>query len=56
MDIAFRRLNAKVVCNTFERSRAAALRIHLDAGFEIVGEDSCVHLELTREQYLKMFC
>lgn len=55
MDVAFGRLNAQVVCNDFERSRAAALKLHLNTGFEIVGEDDCVHLELTRERYLKSF-
>lgn len=55
LDVAFRRLNAQTVCNCFERSRAAALRLHLNAGFGIVGEDECVHLELTREGYLKRF-
>lgn len=55
MNAAFNRLNAKVVCNDFERSRAAALKLHLNAGFEIVREDDCIHLELTRERYLKRF-
>ena len=55
MDTAFNKLNAQVVCNDFERSRAAALKLHLNAGFEIVSEDDCVHLELTRERYLKRF-
>lgn len=55
MDVAFERLNAQVVCNGFERSRSAALKLHLNAGFEIVREDDCVHLELTREHYLKRF-
>lgn len=55
LNVAFNRLNATVVCNDFERSRAAALKLHLNAGFEIVCEDECVHLELTRERYLKRF-
>lgn len=55
MDTAFKWLNAQVVCNDFERSRAAALKLHLSVGFEIAGEDDCVHLELTRERYLKRF-
>ena len=55
LDAAFNRLGAAAVCNDFERSRAAALRIHLDAGFEIVREDEFVHLELNREEYLKRF-
>lgn len=55
MDVAFGRLNAKVVCNDFERSRTAALKLHLKTGFEIVREDDCVHLELSRERYLKRF-
>ena len=55
MDAAFNRLNAQVVCNDFERSRDAALKLHMNAGFEIVREDDCVHLELTRERYLKRF-
>lgn len=55
MDAAFHRLSAKVVCNDFERSRSAALKLHLNAGFEIVREDDCVHLELTRERFLKRF-
>ena len=55
MDAAFNRLGAEVVCNDFERSRAAALKLHLNMGFEIVNEDDCVHLELTRERYLKRF-
>jgi RimJ/RimL family protein N-acetyltransferase len=55
MDTAFNRLGAEVVCNDFERSRAAALRLHLNVGFEIVREDDCVHLELKREWHLKRF-
>lgn len=55
MDVAFNRLGAEKVCNDFERSRTAALKLHLKAGFEIVREDDCVHLELTRERYLKRF-
>ena len=55
LDVAFNGLHAEAVCNDFERSRAAALRLHLNAGFEIVREDECVHLELTRERYLKRF-
>ena len=55
LDTAFRKLGARTVCNDFERSRAAALKLHLNAGFEIVREDDCVHLEITREQYLKRF-
>ena len=55
MDVAFNRLGAERVCNDFERSRMAALKLHLNAGFEIAGEDDCVHLELTRERYLKRF-
>ena len=55
MDIAFNRLGARKVCNDFERSRAAALKLHLNVGFEIAGEDNCVHLELGRDRYLKSF-
>ena len=55
LDAAFNRLHAVVVCNDFERSRTAALKLHLNAGFEIVAEDECVHLEFSREQYLKRF-
>lgn len=55
MDVALGRLNAQVVCNDFERSRTAALKLHLNAGFEIVAEDECVHLEFSRKQYLKRF-
>ena len=55
LDAAFNRLHAEVVANDFERSRAAALKLHLNAGFEIVSEDDCVHLELSRERYLKRF-
>ena len=55
MDVAFNRLGAEVVCNDFERSRTAALKLHLNAGFEIVREDDCVHLELPRERCLKRF-
>ncbi len=55
MDTAFKRLNAKMVANDFERSRTAALKLHRNAGFEIVGEDDCVHLVLTHEHYLKRF-
>lgn len=55
MDVAFKRFGAEVVCNDFERSRAAALKLHLSVGFEIAGEDDCVHLELKRERYLKSF-
>lgn len=55
LDTAFQKLGAKVVCNDFERSRAAALKLHLNSGFEIVREDDCVHLEVTHEHYLKRF-
>lgn len=51
LNAAFHRLGARVVCNDFERSRAAALKLHQNVGFEIVGEDECVHLELTAEHY-----
>ncbi len=52
LDVAFNRLNAEVVRNDFERSRAAALHIHQQAGFEIVSEDEkLVHLELTNVNF-----
>jgi len=53
LDVAFNRLGARKVCNCFERARAAALKIHLNVGFETVREDDCVHLELARERYLQ---
>lgn len=56
LDTAFNRLGAKTVCNDFERTREAALRIHLAAGFEVAGEENgIVHLTLQRERYAEFF-
>lgn len=53
MKTAFERLNARRVVNCFERSRTAALKIHMAFGFEIAGEeDEMLHLSLDRERYL----
>ena len=52
LDVVFNRLGAREACNCFERSRAAALKIHLGAGFEIAGEtDGLVQLLLNRERF-----
>lgn len=52
LEKAFGGMSAKKLCNTFERSRQSALRIHEAAGFRIVGEcGGMVSLELTREEY-----
>ena len=46
----------KIPClhNDFETTRDAAYKIHLENGFKQVGnEDGIIHLEITREDYLK---
>lgn len=49
---AFEKMGAQAVHNDFERSRAAALRIHLAQGFRVLGEEGpLVQLLLTREEY-----
>lgn len=52
LDRAFRVDGVPRLCNCFEPSRRAALRIHRAAGFrELAADDGLVHLELTRADY-----
>ena len=49
---AFGELDAKKVTNCFEPGRAAALRIHQAAGFQVLKEEEgLLHLEVTKEAY-----
>lgn len=49
---AFERMGAKEVTNRFERSRTAALRAHLEAGFRIVSEEEgLMLLSVSREDW-----
>ena len=50
---AFEALGAQAVHNDFEETRAAALRVHLNAGFRVLERrDGLLRLSLTREDYL----
>ena len=52
-DKAFRTDGISRLHNDFETTRDAAYAIHKSAGFRVVGfEDGCIHLELTRDEYL----
>ncbi len=49
---AFVELEADAVHNDFEATRAAALQIHLEAGFRIYGrKDGGIQLSITRREY-----
>ena len=53
LDHAFYKLGAEAVHNHFEQERAAALRIHLNAGFQVIcRENGLLGLLLTRAHYL----
>ena len=53
LDRAFRVDGVHCLHNDFERTRAAAYRIHKAVGFREIGpQDGLFHLELTREAYL----
>lgn len=52
LDYAFRELGAEKVTNRFEPARAAALKAHQAAGFQVVKEENgLLHLAVTRESY-----
>ena len=52
LEQAFDKMSATKVRNSFEPSRRAALRIHREFGFEVIGKkDGIWTLELTRETY-----
>ena len=54
LETAFGELGASSVHNEFESSRAAALRLHLNAGFSVIGEEKhIVRLSLTAAQYFQ---
>ena len=54
LDRAFRVDGVSCLHNDFEDSRSAAYRIHTAVGFRETGvTDGIIHLELTREDYLK---
>ena len=54
LEIAFKKLHAKDIHNSFEETRQAALHIHLNAGFTILNKkEKMVNLILAKEQYFK---
>lgn len=54
LDHAFRKNGVTCLHNSFEETREAAHYVHKAVGFQDVGiVDGIVHVELTREQYLK---
>lgn len=53
LDKAFKADGIAKLHNDFETSRKAAAFVHKAVGFQEVGvENGCIHLELTREEYL----
>ena len=54
LDRAFRVAGVSRLHNEFEPTREAAYHIHKAAGFREVGaENGCIHLELTKEDYIR---
>lgn len=53
---AFEKLGAREVTNCFQPERAAAMKLHLAADFEVVREENgLAYLSLTAEQYARNF-
>ena len=54
LEIAFEKLHAQAVLNSFEETRTAALHLHLSTGFTILSKkENIIHLIFTKEQYFK---
>lgn len=52
LEHAFDEMKVRAVTNAFEKSREAALRLHISCGFEVSEtKDDSVHLVLTGERY-----